>query len=102
LTFFSSCTVEQPSTGILVINVVDSNGVSLKDQQVFLAKSLSDLEKGNYISNKWTDSKGIVYYSDLLPLHYWYGTEYWVEYGGAQVWAGIEHIVTLRVVHNKP
>ena len=82
--------------------VVDSNGVAIPDEQVFLANSLSNLQQGNVLSSKWTDNKGFVFFIDLLPLFYWYGVEHWNDYGGAQVWAGYEHIVTLVVNSPKP
>ena len=33
--FFPSCDEEQPTTGILVIQVVDSNGFAIPEEQVF-------------------------------------------------------------------
>ena len=95
-----SCTTEQPSTGLLYISVVDSNGVAMPDQQIFLANSLPNLKQGNYLTSGWTDSRGLIFFIDLLPLHYWFGAEHWNDYGGGQVWAGYEHIVTF--VLNSP
>jgi len=97
-----SCTEDQPTDGILVIQVVDTNGVAIIGEQVYLATSLANLQNGIYISNNWTNDNGVVWFSNLLPLHYWYDTEHWEDYGGAQVWAGIEHIVTLRVNTPQP
>jgi len=99
---FPSCNEEQPTTGILVIQVVDSNGFAIPEEQVFLAISLQNLTTGIYISEGWTNEQGVVFFADLLPLHYWYDTEHWEDYGGAQVWAGVEHIVTLRVTTPQP
>jgi len=102
LTFLPSCTTEQPTTGILVIQVVDTNGYAIASEQVYLATSLQNLKSGNYFTEQWTNEKGIVVFSDLLPLNYWYDTRDWEDYGAAQVWAGIEHIVTLTVNTPQP
>ena len=102
LSFSPSCNVEQPTMGILTITVIDSNGNIIPDEQVFLATSYQDLQKGNYFKSKYTDFRGEVFFMDLQPIYYWYDTEHWEDYGGAQVYAGIEHLVTLVVNTPQP
>ncbi len=102
LAFFPSCDMEEPTVGILVITVVDSNGNIVTDEQVFLATSYQDLQTGNWFISKYTDFRGEVFFMDLQPIYYWYDTEHWEDYGGAQVYAGIEHLVTLWVNTPQP
>lgn len=102
IVFMPSCSTEEPTAGILVIKVMDSNGDIIVNEQVMLAASFQDLQEGNYLGNAWTDLNGEVLFMDLAPRFYWYDTENWEDYGAAQVYAGIEHFVILWVNTPQP
>jgi len=102
LVLFPSCKVENPTTGILVIRVMDTNGELVVGEQVFLATSHENLKNGIYYATAWTDLDGEVLFMDLNPIYYWYDTEHWEDYGATQVYAGIEHYVILWVNTPQP
>lgn len=97
-----SCSTEDATDGLLVVRVMDTNGGLIVGEQVFLATSYENLKAKNYIGNKWTDNEGEVLFPGLVPAYYWYDTEHWEDYGAVQVYAGIEHFVTLWVNTPQP
>ena len=101
-TLLPSCNSEEPILGLLVIRVIDAEGNSVPDEQVFLATSYENMVDGNYFSTKWTEPDGEVLFLDLPPTYYWIDTEHWEDWSAVQTYAGIEIFVTLRVNTPQP
>jgi hypothetical protein len=93
-----SCKVTDPTFGTLSVTVFDPHtGYTIPNELVFLASSLENLKNGIYITTGWTNAIGQIYFGNLPPAYYYYDTADWEDYGGAQVYAGIDHYVTLYV-----
>jgi hypothetical protein len=92
-----SCTTEDPTTGILVITVMNEFGELIVGEEVFLATSYQNLKNKIYVVSAWTDDTGEAFFANLAPGYYWYDTANWEDYGATQVYAGIEHYVILWV-----
>ena len=102
LTLMPSCKVEEPTSGILVITVMDSYGNLVTGEQVYIATSYQNLQTGHYYARGWTDELGEVLFMDLPPVYFWYDTEHWEDYGATQVYVGFEHYVILWVNTPQP
>ncbi|MBE0646682.1 MAG: hypothetical protein IH596_02740 [Bacteroidales bacterium] len=102
LVILPSCSSEDATVGILVIQVMTSDGNVLVGEPVYLATSYQNLQSKNYVASGWTDQYGEVLFMDLTPLEYWYDTEHWEDYGAVQTYAGIEQFVTLWVNTPQP
>ena len=84
-----SCKTADPTFGTLSITVFDPvTGLPIPNLQINLATSFSDLKAGVYIKSAWTDAMGLVYFGNLTPLYYFYGSQLYDDYGALHIYAG--------------
>ena len=97
LIMVSSCTKNDPTTGMMTITVVDKFDLPVASQAVYLAESWGALSGSEFQKTGWTDDKGKVKFIDLKPGTYWYSTQDYDNYGAATVVAGYDTQVILVV-----
>jgi len=99
ITFISpSCTPKDPTVGSLSVYVLDFyTGFPVANEQVYLATSYINMQKGGYYAVTWTDLTGRAYFGDLPPAYYWFDTYDWQDWGAVQTYAGHDQYVYLYV-----
>lgn len=97
LIFGTSCSDKPATTGTLSITLLDTTGTLIKSEQIFLATDLVNLKNGIYVKDGWTNEEGKIRFYDLAPSMYYFKPLHWKDFGGVQVYAGVDHFVELFV-----
>jgi hypothetical protein len=89
-----SCKTTDPTFGTLTVTVFDpGSGAVMPNLKINLSSSLADLKAGTFTRSAWTNEKGQVYFGELAPLFYFFGTEQFDDYGAIQIYAGNDFYV---------
>ncbi len=95
--FLASCTKTEQTNGMLTLRVMQPVSQPVPWEEVYIAKSLENLEAHIYFDSGQTNVEGYVKFDSLSPGVYWYDTRNWEDYGAVEVYLDIDTHAVLWV-----